>query len=354
MKNRFSLSESGNLYLFALIAMSLVSLIVSLIPSKIYFGGLSLSNWLGYGLIQVAILSTVFVYSKLRKTDFLSAVSLKRKPNVKQLILTPFITVSCLIAFLPLSTCFANLLNLIGYKGGVSLPTSPDAAPYIVGLLIIALLPAIGEETLMRGGVLNGLNGKSVFFGIFISAFLFSFMHSNPLQTVYQFCFGVVLAVCAVYSGNIICTILMHFLNNLISLTITTFAPNFLSFDFGGFNYLIYLAMFIVGMMLLTLFMLIFYKVTGKEKQNSASLEIDDYTFTFTDSEVKKENFFVTYFKCLVGIFTKRGWLRFKSTLNDFVDYAGVETEKNQALSVYIAIGFVSIWWIVNFILGVV
>ena len=47
MKNRFSLSESGNLYLFALIAMSLVSVIISLIPSKIYFGALSLSNWLG-------------------------------------------------------------------------------------------------------------------------------------------------------------------------------------------------------------------------------------------------------------------------------------------------------------------
>lgn len=354
MKNKFNIAESGNLFIFALIAMSLVSIITSLIPSSIYFGGISVVNWIGYGLTQIAVVLTIFIYSKLRKTNFLNAIVLTKKINAKQVLLTPFITISCLIAFLPLATCFSDLLYVMGYKGGVAIPTEPSAAPYIASIFIIALLPAFGEEFLLRGAILKGLNEKGVFFGVFISAFLFAFMHFNPMQTVYQFCLGAVLAVVAIYSGNIACTIIIHFLNNLTSLTISAFAPDFLSFDFGGYNYLIYLAMFIVGMLLLVLFMLLYYKASGFKNENSSVLEYDDYSFTFHSESEKKENFFVTYFKCLGGIFTKKGWTNFKSTLINSIDYDLTMENKTQTASVYIAIGFVSLWWLINLILGLI
>ena len=354
MKNKFNIAESGNLFIFALIAMSLVSIIASVLPSSVYFGGISVANWVGYALTQIAVIVVILVYSRLRKTNFLNAIGLSKKLNAKQVLLTPLITISCLIAFLPLATAFSDLLSVMGYKGSIAVPTEAEAAPYITAIFIIALLPAIGEEWLIRGAILKGLNEKGVFFGVFISAFLFAFMHFNPLQTVYQFCLGTVLAVVAVYSGNVICTVIIHFLNNLISLTISTFAPDFLSFDFGGFNYLIYLAMFIAGIMLLVLFLLLFYKASGKKAEDVTTLEYDDYTFTFHNQSERKDNFLIEYFKCLGGIFTKKGWTNFKNTLTNSIDYDLTLANKGQAASVYIAIGFVTLWWLINLILGLV
>ena len=118
-----------------------------------------------------------------------------------------------------LNTYMLKLLELIGYtprddstylpslKGGLVVPA----------LLVIAVLPAVFEEFLFRGIILNNLR-QSVgdIRTVFIVGFCFSLFHGSPEQTVYQFISGCAFAFLAVRSGSILPSILMHFLNNAI------------------------------------------------------------------------------------------------------------------------------------------
>ena len=347
MREKFNIAESGSLFISALFAMSVISVLLGFFSTSIYWGGLSLLNWLAYALNPLAIIVTLVIFAKIRRVNFLTASGLKSKVNYKQMLLTPFITVASLVAFLPLATMFADLLFLAGYSGGVAVPTSAELGPYFLSIFVIAAMPAIAEELLMRGAVLKGLNDKGVFFGVFISAFLFSFMHQNPLQTVYQFCFGAVLATMAVHSNSTAPTILTHFFNNFISLTISSFAPTFLSFGYGNYNYLIYFAMFIGGMIVLVLLLLLFYK--AKHKKTTDTVVYEDITFFVP---VEKTSFIKEYFLALGGIFTKSGWKRYQTSLENSIGYTPAALPKGAAVSVYIAIGFVTLWWVVALIYG--
>ena len=55
---------------------------------------------------------------------------------------------------------------------------------------------------------------------MFVSAFLFTIMHGGPEQTVHQFILGVVFGYIFVTTGNLWVTILIHFFNNAIAVTL--------------------------------------------------------------------------------------------------------------------------------------
>src|SRR5262249_56391047 len=87
-----------------------------------------------------------------------------------------------------------------------------------LGLLVIAVVPAICEEVAFRGFILSGLRRDySTRSAIVLSAFLFGFLH--VLLSLFQQLFnatllGIVLGLLAVRSRSILPGILFHFLNN--------------------------------------------------------------------------------------------------------------------------------------------
>jgi membrane protease YdiL (CAAX protease family) len=82
-------------------------------------------------------------------------------------------------------------------------------------LIVVALLPALFEELLFRGLLLNGLKKSfSDWAAAPICGGLFALFHQNPAQTPYQFCCGTVYALVAIKSGSILPMMLAHFLNN--------------------------------------------------------------------------------------------------------------------------------------------
>jgi membrane protease YdiL (CAAX protease family) len=94
----------------------------------------------------------------------------------------------------------------------------PDktALNVILCVLVICVLPAVFEELIFRGFILNGLKVFGDRTAILISALLFSLYHMNPSQTLYQFIVGALFAFIAVSAKSIIPTIIAHFLNNFI------------------------------------------------------------------------------------------------------------------------------------------
>lgn len=86
----------------------------------------------------------------------------------------------------------------------------------LFNLLVIALIPAIGEELTFRGVLQQALTKgcKNVHVAVFITAFVFSFIHFQFYGFLPRMFLGLLLGYLYYYSGSIWTSILMHFINN--------------------------------------------------------------------------------------------------------------------------------------------
>ena len=86
----------------------------------------------------------------------------------------------------------------------------------LLNILIIGVIPALGEELLFRGVIqkeLFSIYGK-IHMSIWITAFLFSAMHLQFLGFIPRFLIGGLLGYLFYWSGSIWLPILAHFVNN--------------------------------------------------------------------------------------------------------------------------------------------
>lgn len=86
---------------------------------------------------------------------------------------------------------------------------------YLITLVGIALIPALGEELLFRGVIMNSLRSKTnVHNAIAISALVFALIHFNMTNFFYYFILGVILGYLYYWGRSIVFPILLHLLNN--------------------------------------------------------------------------------------------------------------------------------------------
>ncbi len=92
---------------------------------------------------------------------------------------------------------------------------------YFTSLFIIAVMPAIIEETLFRGALQNLLIRwfKGPWIAIMITSVLFSAVHLSWYNFIPRFALGVVLGMLFYYGQSIWLNILAHFMNNAIIVT---------------------------------------------------------------------------------------------------------------------------------------
>lgn len=90
-----------------------------------------------------------------------------------------------------------------------------------VTVIMICILPAIGEEWVFRGFLQRELGRffKNHHIAIVVSAILFSALHMQFLSFLPRFFLGVILGYLFLYSGNLWVPILAHFTNNFMVIT---------------------------------------------------------------------------------------------------------------------------------------
>lgn len=364
MRNRILASEGASTYMLGLCGASLIgSFIIGLLEGRVgVFAGMPIEKWVGYAIPQIGFIAVVFIMGAIRKYDPIKVSRLRPSTNWKQYILLPFIAIFTIMTFLPLASWFSQLLAVMGYHGGgVDMPVFSNVGVYFFALLIMAILPAFGEELLCRGMLQTGLNTRGVWFGVFISALLFSFMHANPNQTIHQFGLGAVLAIVYILSGSLLPCILLHFLNNFITLTITAYIPEIEEaiYALGNWNYLTGIASIIVGLFGVVILLYIYYRVGENKKAPINKVfenegVFDDYTITVTlDGQEKKSNPFLDTMRFVGSLFTKRGWRKVSYALTDKMDVPELG-KKQPMITVWLAIGFAVFYWLLSFILGFV
>ncbi|MEP4535196.1 MAG: CPBP family intramembrane glutamic endopeptidase [Cyclobacteriaceae bacterium] len=93
---------------------------------------------------------------------------------------------------------------------------------FLIALIVVAVVPAIGEELLFRGLIQNLFHKtlKNAHVAIWVSALLFALFHFQFYGLVPRMMLGVLFGYLYLWSGNLTLSMVGHFVNNAFSLSI--------------------------------------------------------------------------------------------------------------------------------------
>ena len=187
-------------------------------------GDFSQTDWflyVSYALPQIAFLITAVWFLYYLKQPI--GQTLKNQKCKPRYFLLAFLLQLGLFSLSELNALFLEFLGDFGYVDvGISLP-SMDGFGFVGVLFVVAVLPAVFEEIMFRGVLLNGLKSFGKTGAVLLCGALFALYHQNPAQTLYQFCCGVAFALIALRAGSVLPTVFSHFLNNALILTLAKF-----------------------------------------------------------------------------------------------------------------------------------
>lgn len=125
---------------------------------------------------------------------------------------------------------------------------------YFFNLVLIALVPAVSEELVFRG-ILQNLISKAtqnVWIGIVSSALLFALLHGKPFHFIPILGLGILYGVIVAYSGSIWLTMILHFANNALVLSIPHFSKMY-NLDPINLSILVYMSIILISGIILFL-----------------------------------------------------------------------------------------------------
>jgi membrane protease YdiL (CAAX protease family) len=109
-----------------------------------------------------------------------------------------------------------------------------SSAQLILALVVIAVLPAVGEEIVFRGLIQNELarGTNNIHVSIWFAAFLFSAIHIQFFGFVPRLLLGALFGYLYYWSGSLLIAIIAHFVNNAVSvLALYFYQQGTLKFD---------------------------------------------------------------------------------------------------------------------------
>jgi membrane protease YdiL (CAAX protease family) len=176
-------------------------------------------------VIQICVSSIAFIfpfiiYSKMMG-ERMSEISFFNKPKEKKLVFP--------LVLMGLGVCgFSNavvsgagaILQNFGFNYEMTRTENPtNVFGIILSFVATAITPALVEEFAMRGAVMGSLRKYGDSFAIITSALIFGIMHGNLVQIPFAFILGLFFGFAVIKSGTIWTAIIIHFLNNLFSIS---------------------------------------------------------------------------------------------------------------------------------------
>lgn len=208
--------------LIELFFYDIINLMAVYIPGfKDYYNSISMND-------KRTIINMLFTTISMGVPTIIGMIIFLQKPNkVVPIKKVPGSTFAALVFFGVGISTLANrataiISTFVEYFGLSTEYTDPgmgnNAEEMILRTVSIAVLPAIFEELVFRGAILQGLRKFSCdSFAIFFSAFLFGLVHGNVVQIPFAFLLGIYLARITVYSNSILPAMTIHFINNFMS-----------------------------------------------------------------------------------------------------------------------------------------
>lgn len=184
--------------------------------------------------------------------------------SIKVIFYSFIIGIACYFLNIIVASFFSNIIRLFGYETMPAYATASGESidsigQFITNLVLVAVLPAICEETAHRGLLLGGLSRMGLKRAVLISSLLFGLMHLNVNQFFYATVLGFLMAVAVIISRSIFPAMIIHFCNNGLSIYMSyaTSKGIFGSKIIGAFN------TFLTGSSAFTAFLGSFAIMTG-------------------------------------------------------------------------------------------
>ena len=173
-------------------------------------------------LTELTFLLVAVLIARKYQVSFLDGTGIKQTSPWWVYLIGLVLSICCLFFINPIISCWESLLQLINFNLSAELPIALDNIGNLFLLLFTtALIPAVCEEFLFRGVILNGLRKYGVWTAVLVSATFFSLMHMNLQQIPYTFILGVIIGFVVYYTRNLGLGMLMHFANNALVLIIS-------------------------------------------------------------------------------------------------------------------------------------
>jgi membrane protease YdiL (CAAX protease family) len=192
----------------------------------------SLLRWIQFFATLALFFIPVYMYAWICHKKPWAHMGFTQKPTAQQLLVAAIIMIACLpivsglasfTEALPWPKAVIDSFNAaeLEYEKQVKvLARMNNVADLIASLFIVALLPALFEEALFRGGVQNLLSRwiKLPIVAIIITSIVFSAVHGSYLGFLSRFFLGFVLGFMYYRTGNIWLNVAAHFVNNAIAI----------------------------------------------------------------------------------------------------------------------------------------
>lgn len=261
MENRYlaNLHPFVQLIIFVLIALvSFFSVMILAVLFGLVFFNIPLNNWIGLDLNDPGNLS-LLKYLQITQSVGLFVIPplmmgwlAMRNPAAWLMIdkkvkwrpaLTVFILLLAILPFLNYLSILNQELDLPGFLSGIErwMQRSEDQAAdltvsflsvnsfggYLINILMIALLPAIGEEFFFRGVLQRTFQRwfRNPHLSILLVSVIFSAFHMQFYGFMPRLVLGLLFGYLLWWSGNLWYPVIGHFINNFLPVTLTYLFP---------------------------------------------------------------------------------------------------------------------------------
>jgi len=228
---------AGAFFLYQIVGSLITVLILGMDLESVPVNSLRLMTMAGQILFILlpALLFAKWIYSDVGKIIRI------RKPDLKELglftigivVLTPLLQSFLYIqnyyleifaknsSFINSVKSFFDSLNEMVEKTYSNLLSASNIIELILVVVVVAVVPALSEETMFRGFIQRSFELKyKKYFGAIITAVFFSLYHFNPYGFIPLFILGTFFGFAAYKSKTLLIPMFLHFLNNFSAVTL--------------------------------------------------------------------------------------------------------------------------------------
>lgn len=168
--------------------------------------------WGSYLISQAIVLLPALVYVAVHKINIIACM-----PYRKLRISDGLLSLLLGYAFVPVMLFVSSLTSLFSTNYVQDSAEELLAYPFLVQLLIIAVLPACVEEFVFRGLIYHSYRKNGILGAAVLSGLVFGLMHLNINQLSYAAVMGIIFALLVEATGSMYSSMLAHFAANSYS-----------------------------------------------------------------------------------------------------------------------------------------
>lgn len=234
-----NLKQSTGMRIFLFLIIFLIGTLIGAAVSALFVVGGDTGMKIGQGLASIFmfVVPPIVYYYITRKENRMQALGLRRLSSPWWIII---VALALMFVSIPLTTTLTTWnegMHLGGAFSGIEkwmkeleetaqaltdkMTNVDTIGGLLLNLLVIALIPAVGEEMTFRGVIQQSLTRRmNPHIAIILSAAIFSFFHFQFFGFFPRLFLGILLGYMFYITGSLWTSILMHFVNNGAAVTL--------------------------------------------------------------------------------------------------------------------------------------